>query len=186
MSFREAILDRVCDLLEGLVVEDAQVQEAPNGTIIITPNQDKVGVLRKVNFGVVENLPASTNDPIPVAFVDNERGRKDLGIDTFLTHIVEILTIRIDILLSRKIGIERTSRGESGVSDIPHQANDLLHDISNLVTQTNLSSAVHGLDTENTVHEVVLNEWERDERYLGGEKEVLILRFQAQVADLRQ
>lgn len=181
MGYREVILRRVLEVLPQLVVQDAQVTSGPDGQLLITPNDNYTAVLRDINVGFIENLPVDNPGDIPIAFVDLQRGRNDLGIDTFLSHVVEVLSISIQVLLEKKIGVN----DGGNVRPIAFQVTDLLHDIQLLVNKAQLASAVNILD-DVTVQDVILEEWERDERYRGGDQEVLNIVFQAEIANLRE
>ena len=188
MSFREDILIRVRDQLRQLVVEEGQVTPQPNGELHITPNPGFTGVLRNLDIGPletkpVENLPTNLS---PAAFVSFDGGRNDLGLDTFLSHIVETLGIRIEVLLNRKIGVAIADEREpDGVRPrrLSLQASDFLTDLNRLITLNNLRSAVNPDNV--TVQEVIIEEWEFDERFRGSEQELLNIVIQAQVANER-
>lgn len=181
MNFREIILERIIRLLTLLMVDEDRVVKTSDGKEIITPNSNYTGVLRDIRVEPLEGLPTDNPANIPVAFVSFDGGRNDLGVDTFLSHIVEVLGIRIEILLDKKIGVAVDNRPRH----IEFQASDLLADITKLVNLTSLQSALHTLETDVTVQDVILEEWEFDERYRGGSQEVLIMVFRAEIANPR-
>ena len=183
MNFREEIIERILQLLRNLVVEESQVRSIAQGELLITPNTTYAGVLRSVDLGPLETTPVDNkmNDIAPAAFVSFDGGRHDLGLDTFVTHLVETLGIRVEVILNRKIGAAVGERPRA----LTLQASDLLADLDRLVTTDNLRSALNHLD-DVTVQEVVIEEWEFDERFRGGQVEVLSIVFQAQIANPRQ
>ena len=149
------------------------------------------GVLIRTEVGPleiqpVENLP---NTDVPVAYISFDSGRHDLGINSFATHVVEVLSIRVEVVLSKKIGI-RDDGQVNNVRPIEFQASDFLYDVDNLVTKENLQTAVRRENTplasDNTVQEVVIQEWELDQRFRGGDLEVLVVTLAIEVADARQ
>ena len=196
MNFREELIRRIIQLLENNLVlgDPSQVVAAAQGTQVITPNTNYTGVLRSIGPGAVattgagplEELPVPVADSAnaPIAFVSFDGGRHDLGLDTFLSHIVETIGIRIEILLSRKIGIN-DPEGPENIRPITFQASDLLHDITSLINKTSLQSALNILE-DVTINDLVLEEWEFDDRFRGGPEEVLIMIFRAEIADTRQ
>ena len=187
MNFRELIITRVKTLLESLVVEESQVVSGTQGRLLITPNDNYTGCLRAVKLDPLDELPfgevgtVDTSADAPIAYVSFDGGRNDLGTDTFLSHIVETLGIRIEILLNKKIGVNVNGSPRQ----ITYQASDLLADITKLVNLTSLQSAVHFTEDDVTVQDVILEEWEFDDRFRGSDKEVLILVFQAEIANPR-
>ena len=182
MNFREEIIARIRQLLDTLVTTEES--PAHNGRIFLTARPGKAGALRHVFLGPLElqpvpNLPKGV---APAAYISLDQGRHDLGINTFASHLVEVLSIRIEILLSKLVGI---SAGGAEPRALTYQATDLLADITKMITQANLNTALGALP-ENTVQEVVIEEWEFDQRFRGGDLEVLVLTISCEVADPRQ
>ena len=187
MNFREEILNRIIHLLGNLVIQDrdTQVTDTPEGTCILVPNDGyQSALMGPIQIGNIEELPIESGDP-PVAFVDEAGGRHDLGIDTFIQNLVEVFSVRIEVLLDRKIGIA-DSIGPDGIRPITFQSTDLVHDIESLITRQSVQSAI--LDPSNSTHitDMVISEWDRDDRYRGGEKEILYLVYEIQVSNERQ
>ena len=182
MNFRELMLERVRILLQSLVVTEDRVIAGPNGIELINPNPNRKGVLRSVEVGPIEELPIANPANPPRAFVSFDGGRNDLGLDTFISHLVEVLSIRIEILLDKKIGVN----DGGSVRPITLQGSDLVSDIAGLVNLSSLQTAVQPLDEHVTVQDAILEEWEFDDRYRGADQEVLIMIFQAEVANVRQ
>ena len=196
MSFREELLLAVekglKTLLNGTVNND--LTPHPNGDIELRAKDGKLGVLRGVHLGpladtITDDVPDNAKDSAPVAYVSFDGGRHDLGIDTLLSHIVEVLGIRIEIVLNKKIGVPFSD----GIRPIPLQVSDLLSDIDDIATVAFLGTAVRTtvppIEDPNAPHiivqDAVIEEWELDLRFRGGDVEVLSLLIQVQVASER-
>ena len=177
MNFRELLIERVFGQLGLLKVPADQIQAIQQGEFVITPNEQWNGVLREVDYGPLDHGRIDRQEP-PLAYVSWDGGRHDLAEDTFLTHVVETLGIRVEVLLDKKI----TVRQGDDLRSIEFQVSDLLGDMDHLINHASMQSALNGLD-DYTVQDVVMEEWELDERYRGGPKEVLSIIFQTQVAN---
>ena len=204
MNFRELVIEQILAQLRQLVQDPEDNADAYDAiaqgrtTIIPKPNFD--GVLRGVHTGPLEDRAVRTkhptdgpltNEPAPVAYVSWDGGRHDLAEDTFsLQHIVETLGIRIEILLDKTIGLAEPSddKGENGILKMTYQVSNMLWDINRLVNYNSLAGVLHsiadtGFDREDyVVQDVVMEEWELDERFRGGREELLSIVFQVQVA----
>lgn len=181
MNFRETLIRRVLELLAILVIDDSQTQSSDQGRLLLTSNPNYACALRKVLAEPLGAFPIDNPAEAPAAYVSFDGGRNDLGADTFLSHIVEVLSIRIDILLSKKIGVN--DAGEP--RQMTFQVSDALADINRLINLASMQSALHVLEEHITVQEVVLEEWGFDEQFRGGNEEVLSLVFQIEVANPR-
>ena len=191
MNFREHVLTGVFELIDTLRVGDSAVRTGPTSEItFIDATAGNASALRDVRMAPtpVISLPLSPQEPIPqvllpppLAYVYFDSGRHDLGVDTFNTHLVEVLAIRIDVILSTNAGVEVNGQ----VRRLTLQASDILSDFDRLLTVENLRPRVSVLDHV-TVQEVVMEEWEFDQRYRGGPLEVLTVILQAEVANPRQ
>ena len=185
MNFREQILQRILSLLETrLKISDDNVTEDRNeGTCVLEPNQPYRSALRHIELGPIQEQQIEGTMPIPAAYVSFDGGRNDLGLDTVISNVVEVLSIRIDILLDKKIGRSTST----GIREMTFQGSDLVHDITTIVSKTNVQSAVTPVNpTDHTqVEELILEEWEFDDRFRGGEKEILSLVFEIQVTNPR-
>ena len=181
MNFREEIILRIITQLQQLVVTDGQVEQTPSGLCLIIPNTGFVGVLRHVETGPIEELPVPNPTILPVAYVSFEGARNDFGSDTFITHVIEELEIRIEVLLDRKIG----SRDGQEVREITYQVSDFLADFEKLVNTPTLRSAVSFPDQHVTVDDAYINEWRFDDRNRGGEQEILIIIYRVEIANPR-
>ena len=182
MSFREDLLNRVVSHLRALTTTPTAGATA-EGLIFLTPNLNKAGVLRGVHVGpledtITDDVSDEAKNSAPVAYVSFDGGRHDLGIDTLLSHIVEVLGIRVEVVLNKKIGV----RQGNVVRPIPFQVSDLLSDMDDFVSVDHLGRIG---DDEVVVQDAVIEEWELDDRYRGGDIEVLSLVIQVQVADER-
>ena len=187
-DFEEAILLRVKTLLEGLKVPQDPPPD-PEGYVIVVPDAPNSAVLRDVKIGVIEELPVPNPATPPTAFVSLDGGTNDSAEATFITHLVEVLDIRIQVHLDQKIGTaNRPLYIESNpgpILPIDIQGTDLRTEIRKLITHADLMTAVAHLP-EASITNVVQSEWEFDERYRGGPQEILTMIFQAVVTDTKQ
>ena len=189
-SFREDILGRVIALLSQLEIGPDAEDKHPDGFIFIERGnyrnsrsrvlENNYAVLSTLKQEPLEELPVDRVAGLPIAYVTFDGGRNDLGVNTFLSHVVETLGIRIEVLLHRKIGIQEGA----GVRSLELQVADFMHAVQVLITRDNLSSAVAQRDHV-TVQDVVIEEWLLDDRFRGGDREVLSILVQAQVANQR-
>ena len=180
MNYREVIIRDILAQLALLKIPDSQTETGDRSNMVyLTPNAGYRAALREVVIGPITESPEQEPAPIPVAYVSFSGGRNDGAVDTLLSHLVETLEIRIDILLDKNIG----RRDGNEVLPITFQASDLLHDIQQLVNLTVLQGAVHGNDSEIIVQGARLEEWGYDDRYRGGDLEILNLIFQIAVAN---
>lgn len=204
MNFRREILERIIQLLQTLVLPKddkgnilpEHIRQGPTSDIEylippVDPSTDArnecPGVLKGIEIGPLEQLPVSNPNqtPAPRAYVSFDGGRNDFG-DTLLSHIVETVAIRIEVHLSEKIGIRwRNSGGEEQVRPIDFQGSDLLCDINRLINRTSLMTAVHS-DPDVTVQDAIVEEWEFDDEFRGGDEEVLIVIVQVEVANTKE
>lgn len=204
MNFREELMERIRTLLLLLVVphksvtfadgRTGRVEEGTHGVFKLTPNTGYMSALRgdennkrkgeHIIYGPVEKLPVENHIPIPSAFLSFDGGVNDLDLDTFISHIVEILSIRIEIVLNDKIGVADAS-GPNNIRPITLQAGDFMGDISKLITKQDLQSAVNRLP-DVSVRDAVISEWEFDDRYRGGHEEILRITFQIEVTNPRE
>ena len=206
MNFEEAIIQHIIWLLERNLqiganpnVTWGEIESRSNGFKIlpINPNVDAdgvpyKGVLREVNVGPIEQLPVPNPANPPTAYVSFNGGRNDDATDTFLDHLVEVLEIRIEVHLDKKIGVEdrpaehygKEYKPNNPVLPITFQGSDLRSDFRKLITHSSLMQYT-GTDPV-TVQNVVQSEWEFDDRYRGGDQEILIVIFQAVISDERQ
>ena len=121
-------------------------------------------------------MPVPNPAKPPTAYVDYNGGRNDDATASLLTHLVEVLEIRIDINLHKKTGV-----GDgSNVFSISKQGADLRADINRLINFNSLRSAT-GQRQNVIIENVVQSEWEFDDRYRGGDQEILTIIFQAVV-----
>ena len=184
MNFEEDILLRCIEHLRrnlwiGSFPPDRRaITEKPNGVTILpkNPNEAFSSVLQDVKRGVIEELPVPNPATPPTAYVDYNGGRNDDATASLLTHLVEVLEIRIDINLHKKTGVG----DENGVFSISKQGADLRADINRLINFNSLRSAT-GQRQNVIIENVVQSEWEFDDRYRGGDQEILTIIFQAVV-----
>ena len=187
MNFRELLIERVFNQLKVLTEDITSTPIAGGGTQL-TPNPLYTGVILKLDYGPLEKEnPDLTGGPR--AYVSWDGGRHDLAEDTFLSHVVETLGIRVEVLLDKNIGIHDPpnldaddTKDDLPIRGIEFQVGDLLGDMDHLINHASMGSALNGLD-DYTVQDVVMEEWELDERFRGGPKEVLSIVFQVQVAN---
>ena len=111
-----------------------------------------------------------------MAYVSFGGGRND-GDTDIVNPIVEILAIQIDIVLDKKIGVMDSNK----IRAISYQVSDALHDIQSLINLDNIQNVVHFDETDVQVRDVYLEEWNLDERYRGGPKELLTLTFEIDI-----
>ena len=196
MNFRERLLLYIQTELTPMVIpmESFGEQIFPDsrkGITTIVPNEGYATGLRYLQLGPIETLSDPTkgttniigagspiNELIPALYLSFDGGRNDGASDTFITHLVETLAIRIDVVLNRKIGV---NDGDE-IRPMTLQVSDVLADIQKVMTQENLGPAVHRTDDEVTLQEVYLEEWGFDQRFHGGDIEVLQMRFECAVA----
>lgn len=192
MNFRERLILGVQSLLQPIVVSSSQTETGPTSDILyITPNTNYTSALRYLYLAPLESTSSrgsSNREPTgigsaiakltPVAYLSFDGGRNDGGYDTLISHLVETLAISIDIVLNKKIGVRDGDR----VRPMTLQISDILADIQKQLTQENLGSYVHRTEDDVLLHEVYLEEWGFDERFHGGEIEVLQIRYELVVA----
>lgn len=174
MNFREEVISRIAQLLERLVIEDSQTQDGPESDILyLTPNQNYNTPLRQVLLDPIESATGDVD--VPTLWVSFDGGRNDLGARTFNSHLVEVLSIRLDLVLSKKCGLE----DEGKVRPITLQISDALADIQKILTVSMVTTAVTTPQAQ--VNSLYLGEWTLDERFRGGEQEVLNIRLDLEV-----
>ena len=196
MNFEEAIIRRIISLIRRDLIPPNMVIDTRSDGKKILPNNPSnptyTGVLRDVKVGVIEQLPVPNPATPPTAYVSFNGGRNDDATDTFLDHLVEVLEIRIDVHLDSRIGVpNRPAEHDGEVEDpndpilpITFQGSDLRSDFRKLITRSSLLTAT-GTDPI-TVQNVVQSEWEFDDRYRGGDQEIMTVLFQAVISDERQ
>ena len=188
MDFEEAILERVGMLLDQITVDQDPPADS-EGYVIVMPDPPKNAVLRKVNIGVIEELPVPNPAMPPTAYVSLDGGTNDDATATFISHLVEVLDIRIQIHLDQKIGTPNRhpyiTSNPGPILPIDIQGTDLRSEIRKLITHADLMTAVAHLPNV-SIQDVVQSEWEYDERYRGGPQEILIMIFQAVITDTKQ
>ena len=182
MNFHRALLDRVITLVSRLLVQEDAVELGFGGTELITPNQEPTpypSAIRKIQKGPLQLAHIDGSKDNPIVYVSHGGGRQDLATDTLISHIVEVVATQIDIILNTKAGV----RDGDAVQDIDTQGDALVTDIRSLVNRSSLQSAIRSVGSDLVVHQVVLEEWEFDERWRGGQKEVLRMTFQTEIAN---
>ena len=130
----------------------------------------------KLFFGPVDQLhPPNESDP-PVAYISFNGGRNDDATDTFLSHLVEVLEVRVEIIVDRRCPI-------SGFADVDRQASYLLDRMDHLINRNTLASSVTGTGEQLVLHNVVLSEWEFEDTYRGGDQEILIAIYECVISN---
>ena len=180
MNFREQVILTIQQLLNLLVIdEDTQTRVGPMSDILfITPNTNYASGVRSLLLEPVEQaqLEVGTRSNCPSIFISFERGFRDEDIDTNLSHIVERLEIRLDIVLDKKIGVEEAG----SVRPMTLQISDILTDIQKVLPLDDIQQMVR-IDDE-IVHDFRLVEWGFDDIFHGSELEVVSVIFQAVIA----
>ena len=178
MNFRETLLERMQLLLQTLVIPEAQTAIQPHGHLQLTPNTGRGSALREIVIGPLAEVPAENPPLIPVAYLSFDGGQVDLTEGVLLGHVLENLSLRIELLLDKRIAVYVGGAPR----DMELQASDVLHDIQALINLQTLASAVNAFDAEVSVTQVVLSEWGWNLQYRGGDYEVLTLIFQAAIS----
>ena len=180
MSFRQEVVSRIGQLLQRLVIEDEQTQAGPTSDITyLRPNQGYRSPIRKVLIEPIETTPEETI--VPRLYVSFDGGRRDAAARTFISHLVEVLGIRVDIVLSKLCGVEQ--KGDS-VRPITFQIADALADIQELVTKDSVATAVTNPDAN--VNDVYFEEWNLNDQFRGSDVEVINLRIEVAVTNPRE
>ena len=184
MNFREILFERILLLLRRLLIDETLVStnvQSQQRLEYLVPASGFHFPLRAIVQGPLEETPTPRAPKYPTAYVSFEGGELDLTADTFLSNVIENVSIRIDLLLSQRAGV----RVGDAVRDMEFQASDAISDIQSFVTLSNLQTALHTLDTEEhvSVTAVVLSEWEFDSRFRGGEVELLSLIYEIAVSN---
>lgn len=179
MSFREPILLRIRDLLQPLKIQSAQTKAGKDGRLYLQPNVGYGSPLRDVVLRPLEGSSEKSTDT-PIAHVSFDGGRND-GPGAYITHTLETLGIRIDVVFNEKIGVEEITSQGSKVRELPLQIADFLSDVTTLVTLSDVATAVHDAENDLLVESLYLEEWTLDPTFRGSSKEVLSLVFQIQV-----
>ena len=188
MNFREEIIKRFDAQMRLLVIDDTKRISQPDGIAYLTPNPGFSTPLQGVfmePFAIsatgapLPSTGAPRAYPWPAAYLYLDSGRNDGAAATFITHLVETLAVRIDVGLSRKVGV----REGDEVRPMTFQITDFLHDIQTLLPKSQLQSAVQNLASDVTVNDVYLEEWRLDDRFRGGDIEVLTLIYEIAVAN---
>ena len=191
MNFRERLISRIDLLLRPMIIpNDQHFPDSSSGITTIVPNEGYSTGLRHLILGPIETTSDSRagtttivgpGSPIqeltPVIYLSFDGGRNDGGADASVNHLVETLAIRMDVVLNKKIGVRQ---GDT-IRPMALQVSDVLGDIQKRVTLANLRSAVHRTEDDVTLQAVYLEEWGFDERFHGGEIEVLQIRFECTV-----
>ena len=177
MNFREGIILRIASLVEtALVIPDVNTQSAADGVTFLMPNTGYVTPIRKVLTEPIETIPEEKS--IPRIYVSFDGGRNDLGAQVLITHLVEVLSIRVDVVLSKKHGIEEHG-GNQIVRPITLQIADTLSDLQKIITVDSVKTAVTNPTAQ--LNNLYFGEWTLDERFRGGQEEVLNIRLDLEV-----
>lgn len=180
MSFREEVVRRIGSLIQNaLVIPDSQTQVGPTSNITyLRPNGTYKSPIRKVLIEPIETTPEEK--AIPRIYVSFGGGRRDAATRTFITHLVEVLAIRVDIVLSKDCGVKDGNQ----VRPITFQISDILADLQQLVTKNSVATAVTNPDA--SVDSVYFEEWNLDAAFRGSEQEVINLRVEVAVVNPRE
>ena len=131
---------------------------------------------RSVDEGPLPELPPTAPNDVPRAYVSWAGARNDLQAE-IINHIRELLGIRADFILSKRVGVQDL-QSETNIRNIERTVAELMGDLDTLINHNNVQSIGHG---GIRITAITIESWELDQQYRGGDIEVLTVVWRMQV-----
>lgn len=181
MNYREVILERFLSQLRQLLIggeEKTRVDKAAacDEIVAVVPPGNFRSFLREVVEGPLTDMPVEHPPPFPMAFVSWVGARNDIQ-SFIINNIRELLGLQVQFILSRKIGV-RDLNEESNIRNMERTIAELMGDLDVLINHNVVQSITHG---GSRVTQIIVESWELDQQYRGGDIEVLTVVWRMEV-----